>query len=452
MRPAFLTNRRVHMRLSIVLPSALFAINVFTQVDARELEELKVLYVGAERTSTYANYLKDKVGHIETANRAAFKSADAEPFDVVLLDWPKGPDTRDKRNLIPPLGARDAWRKPTVLLGSAGMHLAVAWKIKGGMGCTCLQPLAYGLGEHEIFEQPLKIDRSRMVCIPTPADFKSEIKEPTINVLPLIDVRDRKWSSGWCTNPDDFAKNPDVEYFCGGVNFKAPNAAALWRQGNLLHFGFEQSPEEMNDQGRQLLLNSIVYISRFSEDRPIAVTPSPFVGPIARKRATLTHWLRNPEDKSDWVKDLVAPAIWEKLSALPRREQMGEWAAANAKFLHPNSNNKLEIDDDLVALGVAFDEPVFFDRTIAALRSHDAIEVGRARRLLGRYAANGPQDASADTWATWWTENQPYAFASDSGDYRWYIDPLAKARAIPSRELRGTKRADQMTQARNDSH
>jgi len=27
--------------------------------------------------------------------------------------------------------------------------------------------------------------------------------------------------------------------------------------------------------------------------------------------------------------------------------------------------------------------------------------------------------------------NKPYAFASESGDYRWYVDPLAKKRGFP---------------------
>ena len=65
------------------------------------------------------------------------------------------------------------------------------------------------------------------------------------------------------------------------MNHKTPTAAGLWRQGNLLHFGFDQSPAEMNDNGRQMLLNAIAYISSFSQDRPIAITPSVFAGPVA---------------------------------------------------------------------------------------------------------------------------------------------------------------------------
>jgi hypothetical protein len=71
-----------------------------------------------------------------------------------------------------------------------------------------------------------------------------------------------------------------------------------------------------------------------------------------------------------------------------------------------------------------------------------AAEAERARRLLERYVPRGPKGGNADQWAAWWQDNRPYLFASDSGDYCWYIDPLAKKRGIPTANLRGIKRAD----------
>ena len=67
----------------------------------------------------------------------------------------------------------------------------------------------------------------------------------------------------------------------------------------LLHFGFEQSPAEMNEAGQRLLLNSIAYISRFTEDRPIAVTPSVFAGSVAFPRAYLDRRLGEKGDVGD---------------------------------------------------------------------------------------------------------------------------------------------------------
>ena len=407
---------------------------------AKDLSELKLLYIGSERTVEFVTFLKSKVVQIETRPRADFKVADANSFDVVLLDWPQTGRQEDFPPKASPLGARENWTKPTVLLGSAGLNLAVMWQMKGGIGCTCMDPLAYGLREHEIFERPFKIDRSKMISIPTPEDFRFEIKDPEVKVLPLVNDHKQHWKAGWCTYSYDFASNPDVEFFSGGVNHKTPTAAGLWRQGNFLHFGFEQSPTEMNEQGRLLLLNSIAYISRFSEDRPIAITPSPFAGPITRPRRDAARFLRNPDYKVEWIKQMVAPELWAKVSPLGR-EKMAEWFDRNQSYLHPTANHQLEIDKDIIEIGVPFDKPEFFDKMLADLRT-GGTSAERAQRLLGRYVPIGPRNGSIDQWTAWWQENKPYAFASDSSDYRWYIDPLAKKRGVPASELRGPKRAD----------
>lgn len=424
-------------RLIVVLFAAAL---VQANAHAKDLSELKLLYIGSERTGEFVTFLKSKVAQMETRPRADFKVTDANGFDVVLLDWPQTGKREDFPPKASPLGVREGWTKPTVLLGSAGLNLAVAWKMKGGIGCTCMDPLAYGLREHEIFEHPFKIDRTKMISIPTPEDFRFEIKDPEVKVLPLVNDYKRKWKAGWCTYSYDFASNPDVEFFSGGVNQKTPTAAGLWRQGNFLHFGFEQSPTEMNEQGRLLLLNSIAYISRFAEDRPIAITPSPFAGPITRARRDAARFLRNPDYKTEWVKAMVAPELWTKVSPLGR-EKMAEWFDQNQSFLHPTTNHQLEIDKDIVEIGVPFDKPEFFDKILADLRA-GGTSAERAQRLLGRYVSIGPKNGSADQWMAWWQENKPYAFASDSSDYCWYIDSLAKKRGVPTSELRGPKRAD----------
>jgi len=253
----------------------------------------------------------------------------------------------------------------------------------------------------------------------------------------------KKWKAGWCTHALDFAKLPDIEFFCGGVNSQTPTSAGLWRQGNLLHFGFEQSPAEMNESGQRLLLNAIAYISRFTEDHPIAITPSVFAGPVARSRATMGRWLRNPSYSVDFGKDVVAPEVWEELSKLPDREAMARWADEHARFFYPDAAQLLAVDEDLVALNVSFDQPEFFDKAIGGLRARDTATRARAVRLLKRYVPMGPQSDAADSWDLWWKENRAFAFASDAGDYRWYIDSLAKKRGVPTGELRGARRADQ---------
>jgi hypothetical protein len=413
------------------------AVLTLSTSQAKELSELKVLYIGSERTAAYVAFLKKNVGQVESKNRKDFKPADAAPFDVVLLDWPQGEETREMRKLKSPLGDREEWNKPTVLLGSAGLNLAVSWKLKGGVGCTCMDPLAYNLLNHEIFNQPLKTDRTKMIHIPTPPDFRGEIKNPEVEVLPL--VRDIKKSHfpGWCSYTGDFTNNPDVEVFCGGVNHKTPTAAGFWRQGNLLHYGFDLSPAEMNEEGQKLLLNSIAYISRFTEDRPIAITRSVFAGTVPSTRSGMASTLRR---HPDWAKNDLSPETWSLLSSMSQ-DAKTEWAEKNTKFLHPNANNQLEIDKDLEVLGVPFDKPEFFEKAIANLRA-GGTDAESAKRLLARYVPIGPVDGTAEQWSSWWKENQPYAFPSDSTEYRWYLDVLAKKRGVPSKELRGIHRAD----------
>jgi hypothetical protein len=94
-----------------------------------------------------------------------------------------------------------------------------------------------------------------------------------------------------------------------------------------------------------------------------------------------------------------------------------------------------------VASGVPFDKPEFFERTLHDLRA-GGTDAQRAKRLLERYAPSGPKAADPEQWSNWWQANKPYAFASDSSDYCWYIDSLAKKRGTPTTDLRGPKRAD----------
>lgn len=102
-----------------------------------ELSKLKILYVGtpgSDRARQVTAFLQENVARVETAPRRGFKPQLASGFDVVVLDWPQeGRQELDWKE-PPPLGDRQAWTKPTVLLGSAGLNLAVVWKVRGGAG------------------------------------------------------------------------------------------------------------------------------------------------------------------------------------------------------------------------------------------------------------------------------------------------------------------------------
>jgi hypothetical protein len=95
----------------------------------------RVLYVGNAKTprgQAFAEFLRQQFASVEAADREGFDPKRAAQADVVVLDWSQ----RDPRTkpIKSPLGPREAWTKPTVLLDSAGHLLAGAWEVHGGSG------------------------------------------------------------------------------------------------------------------------------------------------------------------------------------------------------------------------------------------------------------------------------------------------------------------------------
>ncbi|MEE9393542.1 MAG: hypothetical protein V3W41_13660 [Planctomycetota bacterium] len=247
-----------------------------------------------------------------------------------------------------------------------------------------------------------------------------------VAVIALTDVDPKKGntpfyrSPGWCVYANTL-NTPEIEILLGGINDKTPDAASIFRQGNLLHFGFEQDPTQYNEFGRGLLINAVAYIAKFTEDRPILRTPSIW----AKEDVVLPprRYFRGKEHPSK-PKDEAASKKWLK-------EIRGK--------LVPNADNKLVIDEDLLALDVDANSANFFSVAIKAL---DSKLKAAALRALARYAPDGPgASGSKQAWEKYFEENGPYLFFSDPAGYRWHLDPLAKKRKVPTKDLRGPARA-----------
>jgi hypothetical protein len=276
-----------------------------------------------------------------------------------------------------------------------------------------------------------------MVRRAVPEAWTDDLGEGTVELLPLA-AGAAAAEPGWSTYTTDF-DSPEVEVFSGGLNGKLPSAAAVWRQGNLLHFGFSASPAALNDNGKALLVNAVAYVSRFTEDRPIPRTPSVFVAHPAVARARADRVFRHAKPDRGYVEAYFTPSAQQAGNARDL-DAFRAWYRKNRDFLRSDEETgKILLDEEARSFGVPPDRPEFFDRAIAALRE-DGAKGRTARRLLTRYAPDGPR-GDADAWRAWWGENRPYLFFSDSGGYRWYIDPLAKKRQVPTADLRGPARA-----------
>jgi hypothetical protein len=210
--------------------------------------------------------------------------------------------------------------------------------------------------------------------------------------VPLVTDEKSQRTPGWCTYSDAF-DSPEIELLSGGINHKTATAAAIWRQGNLLHFGVDLSPEEMNERGRGLLLNSIVYIAGFTDDRPITHAPErawPRCGAdriVAQKAPDQNYvqWYFSPK-----VRALGHADDWPTFQA---------WYAKNRAFLRAERKEHgcLVLDEEARALGVPPGQLEFFPAAIAALTEGGA-KAERAATLLRRYASLGPEEPVAEKW------------------------------------------------------
>jgi len=96
---------------------------------------LRLLFVGesdqAGRSAEFAAFLGQRFTAVSTTTHGGFERAQLDGVDVVLLDWHQN----GQAERAPcPLGDFAGWNKPMVLLGSAGLNLAIAWDVFGGVG------------------------------------------------------------------------------------------------------------------------------------------------------------------------------------------------------------------------------------------------------------------------------------------------------------------------------
>jgi len=297
--------------------------------------------------------------------------------------------------------------------------------------------------DHEIFQKPRPVDLSRTVKQARPKNWSADVAVDTIEVLPLHDADGSQPFPGWVSYESTVEDSPDVEIFCGGVNDKPTIGAALWRQGHLLHFGFDLAPHEMNANARALLVNSIAYIARFRGDQALCRAPSAFAGGV-RARGSLAHWLDDADYPVAFFTDAIAPELLKGVPA--ERAALRQWFAAQRDFLRPGADGRLTIDPDAQALGLPFDRIESIAAAIEVLAKGAPGPSGHARAFLPRYVPEGPgtpdAPAGAAEWSAWFAQDGDALFYSEWGGYRWYVDRLAQARGVPSAKLRGSARAE----------
>lgn len=285
-----------------------------------------------------------------------------------------------------------------------------------------------------MFRTPHRIDVAATEAVATPGSWADALQqEPSVQVLRLA-PDGAGGMPGWCATAGQL-DGPEIEVMCGGINTKQPDFAAVWRQGHLLHFGFEPRPGEYAEAGRALLLNCIAYIARFAADRPV-VRQRSFLDPAGGGAPTwrLDHYI----DRPDRLADLFAPPWSQEIAQLAPAERAA--FAEERRSALCERGGKLAFDDDALQLGIDLRQVAVLEELAGML--DDGARGPAAERLLLRLLPGGP--GAGTTRANWqsWLRARRDALCRDPHSHVFRIDALALARGESSAALRGAARAD----------
>lgn len=96
---------------------------------AQSNRSLKILYAGrpgSEREKDFVQFLREHFDSVQTGNLETFKEADAQGFDVTLLDW----NWNEFEFRRPKISA--GFSRPVITLGVPGGQIASQWNLKTG--------------------------------------------------------------------------------------------------------------------------------------------------------------------------------------------------------------------------------------------------------------------------------------------------------------------------------
>lgn len=195
----------------------------------------------------------------------------------------------------------------------------------------------------------------------------------------------------------------------------------------------------MNETGRRMLVNSIAYIARFTEDRPIAPVHSPFAGAKWVTPKGLRKWMLQYKDSFDYYVAKFDPAAIAHLKP-HKLENILAWIDAELPYLGMAPDGSITLIGEAKDLGVDLAAADLPDRIATLCAAKETATTAAA--LAAKVIVGAPSGLEPQAWAAWIKESRPYLFHAPQSGARWFLDPLAKKRQVPTKDLRGPARAD----------
>jgi hypothetical protein len=256
-----------------------------------------------------------------------------------------------------------------------------------------------------------KLSLSLCVCSVRCHSLRSRPTRVQTRSFPEIDP-------GLVSDPYGFADSPDAEVISGGLNSKGPEAVAVGRHGNFFLWGFSAQPSDMTPEARKCFLNSICYIKKYDGQKPLVAKTS------SGRRWALVYagYLKIITDEN-FISRLFPEELRKRFGKDP--EKYMQYYQENMEYLHM-PNGRIVVDEDVKGLGLSNRKVELLERCIGMLEKGEQREL--AMRILKRYTRESFADAKE--WRAWLEKNREQLFFTDTGGYKFLINPVATARPV----------------------
>lgn len=451
--------------------------------DARAMLEEGTIEKNLEqRKEAFRALLVKYFGEVTVMAAADYSPEMSEGYDVTIFDGlPPALEPRREEHdpatgrtkYIPARYLPDDFDAPCVTIGVVSAQIGERIGVKNDWFCLCLDACAHHLREgHPIFHGPFKVSLT-FEEQPMPDDafyYQHQFDEPIPKSLPMWRVQtkgyrtDMGFNMGLVSHPWGYEDSPEAEYISGGVSSKSPDAVAIGRHGNFLHWGFIASPLYMTEEAKVVFANAVAYIAqfrgpvlarRFDGYMPTRMTVRDkkylasraayndeikFMNNMKHLQDSLYVQFKEKQAKGevlsvqeeaflknyqptevqvqpfeDCLKRQADPALFAQFGM--DVEKYARYYDENAPYFYGGGGD-LVLDTDAKAWGIPNNDKRLLDKAIACLE--EGVETERAQRVLARYTLCA-FDTPAE-WRKWYDRYQDRLFFTESGGWFFMVD------------------------------
>ena len=447
---------------------------------AREMLEEGTIEKNLElRKEAFGDLLREYFGEVTVMDAKDYSPEMSEAYDVTVFDGlppmlePRRSPVPGVSGRIPPRYLPDDFDAPCVTIGEVSSRLGERIGVKNDWFCLCLDACAHHLREeHPIFHGPFKVELT-FEEQPMPDEafyYQHQFDDPIPETVPMWRVQTKGYKTdavfgvGLVSHPWGYEDSPDAEYISSGVCAKSPDAVAIGRHGNFLHWGFIASPLYMTEEAKVVFANAVAYIAqfrrpvlarKFNVNMPTRATVKDmkymasrvayddqlkFMNSMKKMQEDAYAEVKAKQEKGDeltkqeaaflenyqpievqmppfeaFLQQNVAPALFAQFGM--DEAKYARYYDENAPYFYGGSG-ALVLDEDAKAWGIPNNDKRLIEKAISCLET--GVETERAQRVLARYTLCGFTDPA--DWRRWYDRYGDRLFFTEAGGWFFMVD------------------------------